>query len=370
MGLFNKGSPLKSSTLSARCLLAIATACLAQAIAAAPCNGTPCNETPCNETEPGCEATSAARQRFQRPATIPHPANNPYSEARAELGRQLFFDPRLSRDNDISCATCHQPALGWEDGRATALGTDSARHRRHTPTIHNLAWAPALLWDGRTPTLESQVWFPLTAHDEMAQDVRALAEELAAVPAYAEAFAALFPGRGISLITVSAAIATFERTVVTGETAFDRWVAGDDSALDDTAKRGFALFVGKARCDSCHSGWNFSDGQFHDIGLPAGEDVGRFMFTRQESDRFAFKTPGLRNITLRAPYMHDGSIATLRQVLEHYNQGFQQRPSLSSHMQPLHLDTSEINDLLHFLEALDSDDDIVVPQLPPRAPAP
>lgn len=320
---------------------------------------------PCSWTEPGCDTLDTARQRFQRPESVPYPDNNPYSAARAELGRQLFFDPRLSRDNDISCATCHQPALGWEDGRATAIGTDSARHRRHTPTIQNLAWAPSLLWDGRTPTLESQVWFPLTAHDEMAQDVRALGTELAAVPAYAEAFATVFPERGINLITVSAAIATFERTVVSGETAFDRWVAGDEDALTDTAKKGFALFVGKANCESCHSGWNFSDGGFHDIGLPAGEDVGRFMFTRNESDRFAFKTPGLRNIALRAPYMHDGSIATLREVLEHYNNGFTTRPSLSAEMQALHLDETDIDALLNFLEVLSSDDDIRRPTLPP-----
>ncbi|WP_187276523.1 cytochrome-c peroxidase [Parahaliea maris] len=162
------------------------------------------------------QAEPAPTRAFQRPATVPHPESNPYTPGKFALGRKLFFDPRLSRDNDISCATCHNPAHGWEDGRALAVGSGQAVHERHSPTLENLAWAPALLWDGRAPTLESQVWFPLTAHDEMAQDVRELMAELGADQSYVEHFRDVFPERGISLITLSAAIATFEREIVSG----------------------------------------------------------------------------------------------------------------------------------------------------------
>lgn len=309
----------------------------------------------CGAAPEQCETLNTARQRFRRPDATPYPADKPYSEAMAALGRQLFFDPRLSRGNDISCASCHDPERGWEDGESTAIGSGGRVNRRHTPTLENLAWSPALLWDGRTPTLESQVWFPLTAHNEMAQDVRELTKELAAVPVYAEAFAELFPERGISLITVSEAIARFERGIVSGEAPFDRWVAGDEDAITGQAKRGFTLFVGKANCEGCHSGWNFTDGQFHDIGLPHTDDDGRFIFTRDESDRHAFKTPGLRNLSRRAPYMHNGSVATLREVLAHFNGGFVKRPSLSVKMAQIELNEAEINDLLAFLRTLDSD---------------
>ncbi len=306
----------------------------------------------------GAQAAARADElaAYQRPDSIPYPAANPYSAAKAALGKQLFFDPRLSRDNDISCASCHVPEKGWEDGLATAVGADQLRNERHTPTVQNLAWSTALLWDGRTPTLESQVWFAISAHDEMAQDVGELMDELAAVPAYATAFAALFPERGISLITLSAAIATFERGIVSGDTPFDRWVAGDASALSAEARRGFALFTGEANCVACHSGWNFSDGKFHDTGLPASADSGRFRYSRDPADRHAFKTPGLRNLGRRAPYMHNGSLTSLPEVLAHYNSGFIERESLAPEMRALALGPADLQALLAFLAALDDAD--------------
>ncbi len=298
--------------------------------------------------------TAELRNQYRRPATIPYPNTNPYTEAKAALGQRLFFDPRLSRDNDISCATCHQQAIGWEDGQKTAVGTDGLRHERHAQTLLDLAWSNALLWDGRTPTLESQVWFPLTAHDEMAQDVRELTEELAADSGYAEAFATVFPDRGIRLITISEAIATFERQIISPVSAFDRWVEGDESALSEQAKAGFELFTGKAGCAACHSGWNFTDGRFHDIGLPASEDTGRYRFSRNDSDRYAFKTPGLRGITRRAPYMHDGSLPSLEAVLDHFSSNFPQRTSLSAQLSRISLNDNERQALLAFLATLDT----------------
>ena len=309
----------------------------------------------------------SVRQRFQRPVSVPSPAGNPWTAAKANLGRMLFFDPRLSRDNNIACATCHDPAQGWEDGRALSIGHSGEPLGRHTPTIQNLAWQNALFWDGRTPTLESQVWVPLTLFTEMAQDLRELTEELHAIPEYVDMFEAAFPGQGISLTTISNAIASFERTVITGETPFDRWLAGDEQAVSAAAVRGFGLFTGKAGCESCHQGWNFTDGLFHDTGLPATNDPGRYMFTRNENDRNAFKTPGLRNIALRAPYMHDGSLKSLREVVEHYNGGFIVRPSLSGKMSVLALSEEEVGDLVGFLETLTSQDDIDIPRLPETA---
>ncbi|GAB3271733.1 hypothetical protein GCM10027297_04060 [Parahaliea aestuarii] len=231
----------------------------------------------CTHADPSFDDLKA---QFQRPATVPHPENNPYSQAKFALGQRLFFDPRLSRDNDISCATCHIASKGWEDGRPRAVGSDSLVHERHSPTLENLAWSSALLWDGRAPTLESQVWFPLTAHDEMAQDVRQLQEELGADENYVASFAAAYPGKGISLITLSAAVATFQREIVSPMAPFDRWVDGEEQAINTQAKQGFALFTGKAGCSACHSGWRFTDDAFHDTGLPAGEDSGRYRFSR------------------------------------------------------------------------------------------
>ncbi|WP_116364285.1 cytochrome-c peroxidase [Parahaliea mediterranea] len=311
------------------------------------------------------DSLAALKAQFQRPATVPHPDNNPYSPAKFALGQRLFFDPRLSRDNDISCASCHAPATGWEDGRQRAVGSDAQIHERHSPALENLAWASALLWDGRTPTLESQVWFPLTAHDEMAQDVRELQEELQADAAYVAAFDAAYPGKGISLITVSAAIATFQREIVSPPAPFDHWVAGDETAISDEAKQGFALFTGKAGCNACHSGWRLTDDGFHDTGLPASDDSGRYRFSRDDGDRNAFKTPGLRNLARRAPYMHDGSLATLDDVLAHFNGGFTPRPSLSPKMRHPALADGELNALRAFLDTLNSDGGSALPTARP-----
>lgn len=307
------------------------------------------------------QAAAESTDAFQRPAAAPHPEGNPYTPGKFALGRKLFFDPRLSRDNDISCATCHNPARGWEDGRVLARGSEQAVHERHSPTLENLAWSPALLWDGRAPTLESQVWFPLTAQDEMAQDVGELMAELGADPDYLARFGEVFPDRGISLITLSAAIATFEREIVSAEAPFDRWVAGDEQAISPRARQGFTLFFGKAGCAGCHSGWRFTDDSFHDTGLPASEDTGRFRFSREPGDRFAFKTPGLRNLALRAPYMHNGSMPTLEAVIGHYNGSRPQRPSLSPLLSNPQLSEDDISALLSFLDTLNSDSGTQVP---------
>jgi cytochrome c peroxidase len=313
------------------------------------------------------DPATGPKSAYARPTSIPFPTANPYSEAKYKLGHTLFFDPRLAGTNAMSCASCHNPALGWEDGLPTAMGDGGKTLRRATPTILNLAWADLLMWDGRKEGLEDQATGPIEADVEMNQPMTALVAELEAIPGYRLMFEAAFPGEPIGKPTIAKAIATFERTIVSNEAPFDRWVKGDEKALGEAAKRGFDLFAGKANCAACHSGWRFTDDSFHDIGL-ASADLGRAeQVPGVPLMRHAFKTPTLRNIALRAPYMHDGSSRTLRDVIVHYDTGFLERESLSPEMRRLGLTAQEIDDLVAFLKSLTSEDDpISVPVLPTK----
>lgn len=304
------------------------------------------------------------RNEYKRPADIPFPEENPYSSAKAELGKQLFFDPRLSHENNLTCGSCHNPSFAWEDAQTTSVGTPMSRLGRHTPTVLNMAWGELYFWDGRAETLEEQALGPIQAGGEMAQDLGELLAELKAIPGYVSAFEEAFPAEGITPENIGKAIATYERTIVSAEAPFDRWINGDETAISSAAKRGFALFNTKAKCATCHEGWNFTDWGFHDIGL-GDSDEGRYEVLDFESLKHAFKTPGLRNIVERAPYMHDGSLKSLEDVIDHYNDGFIERPSLSSNMQRLDLTSDEKSDLVAFLETLSSNDPAVtLPKLP------
>ncbi len=307
---------------------------------------------------------SALKALFARPDSIPFPQDNPYSEAKARLGEMLFFDPRLSGSNLLSCGSCHNPSLGWEDGQPTATGQGMQVLARHTPTILNLAWGEVFFWDGRADSLEEQALGPIEAPGEMSQSLESLIPELEAIPGYRTAFERAFPGQGITNETIGAAIATYERTIVSNLTPFDRWVRGDETAISASAQNGFLLFNGKANCTACHSGWNMTDDSFHDIGL-ASEDPGREEVLGIAELRHAFKTPGLRNIAQRAPYMHDGSIASLREVIDHYADGFIERPTLSEDIKPFEVTDRERDDLVAFLLSLTSaDDPVTLPILP------
>lgn len=304
------------------------------------------------------------RENYHRPSEIPFPEENPYTAEKAELGKMLFFDPRLSRENNITCGSCHNPSFAWEDAQPTSVGTPMSRLGRHTPTVLNLAWGEIYFWDGRAETLEEQALGPIQAGGEMAQDLPGLLTELKAVPGYVELFNATFPDEGITEENIGKAIATYERTIVSAEAPFDRWVAGDETAINEAAKRGFTLFNTKARCSSCHDGWNFTDWGFHDIGI-GDADEGRYEVLDIEALKHTFKTPGLRNIVERAPYMHNGGMQTLMEVVDHYNDGFVNRPSLSSEMQKLDLTHTEKVDLVEFLQTLSSNDPAVsLPKLP------
>ncbi len=304
--------------------------------------------------------------KYARPAAIPYPEGNRPTFARAELGRVLFFDPRLSGSNFIACASCHNPGFSWSDPLPKAIGHGMNELGRRTPSILNLAWGGLYFWDGRAESLEAQAMGPITAPGEMNQSAAELVAELGAIPGYAPLFAAAYPGEGITTDTISKALATFQRGVVSGEAPFDRWVAGDERAVSTAGKRGFRLFEGKAQCATCHSGWRFTDDSFYDIGV-VGDDRGRGALIEDiEVLQYAFRTPGLRNTARRAPYGHNGSEKTLADVIELYDMGGRvKRPSLSPEIRPLHLTAAEKSDLLAFLDTLTSADaPTSIPELP------
>jgi cytochrome c peroxidase len=305
------------------------------------------------------------KSEYKRPDAIPFPRDNPYSDAKATLGQMLFFDPRLSIAGTMSCATCHNPALSWQDGLKVGVGHDEKQLPRATPTILDLAWADLLMWDGRKNSLEDQASGPVSTAAEMGGSLDTAVARVSAVPAYRHAFKAAFGTDEITFARIALAIATFERTEVSNKSPFDRWIDGDETAINDAAKRGFLLFNGKANCAACHSGWRMTDDGFHDIGLPSPDPGRGAQVPGVPILQHAFKTPTLRNVAERAPYMHDGSIATLHDVVVHYDTGFVERASLSPEIHRLGLSEQEVQDVVAFLDTLTSrDDPVAVPRLP------
>ncbi|MEW5755669.1 MAG: cytochrome c peroxidase [Pseudomonadota bacterium] len=290
------------------------------------------------------------------PAAVPAPEDNATTPARVELGKNLFFDPRLSGSNWISCATCHNPALGWSDGLPTAIGHGMHTIARATPTVLNTAFNQFQFWDGRARSLEEQAVGPIQADGEMHQNMEELIKELSAIKGYVEMFEKAYPGQGITEETIGKAIAAFERTVIATDAPFDRWIKGDEKAISDSAKRGFDLFEGKARCSICHQKFNFTDDGFHNLGLKTDgqPDLGRYNVRKVKVLRGAFKTPTLRDVTLTAPYMHNGMYKTLEEVVDHYNRGGDDKTDLSPNMQPLNLTAQEKADLVAFMKSLTS----------------
>jgi cytochrome c peroxidase len=296
----------------------------------------------------------AMKLEYRRPESIPFPSENPYTPEKASLGKMLYFDTRLSVSSAQSCASCHSPGFGWGDGLAVGVGHGMLRLGRRSPTIVNTAWGAIFMWDGRLANLEEQALGPIQSPDEMNMPIEQLMERLASISEYKPLFAAAFPNERMTATTLAAAIATYERTVVSERAPFDAWIDGNEQAISEEAKRGFAVFNTKAQCSSCHEGWNLTNDSFHDIGLPS-EDVGRGRFLPDISKmRHAFKTPGLREIVRRGPYMHDGSIATLEQVVEHYDRGGVDRPSRSDLIKPIGLTSQEKSELVAFLKTLTS----------------
>lgn len=314
------------------------------------------------------QATASSPDVWQRPRSVPAPTDNQVTPLRVELGRALFFDPRLSAKGVMSCASCHNPALGWTDGRATAVGHNMKILGRATPTIVNAAFNPLQMWDGRKPSLEAQALGPFESPDEQNLPLQDLEARVRAIPGYVTLFEQAYPGEAVTSATIAKAIASFERTIVSEDAAFDRWRAGDANAISPGARRGFEVFNGRAGCALCHQGFNFTDNGFHNIGLRDGgevADVGRFAHKKVAVLKGAFKTPTLRDIALTAPYMHNGAYSTLEEVVGHYVRGGDVRDNLSHNIHPLDLSDAEKHDLVEFMRSLTSAPRVVnVPSLP------
>ena len=302
---------------------------------------------------------------YNRPHEPPMLGDKALTASRELLGRTLFFDPRLSGSGWISCATCHNPGFRWEDRLPTAIGNGMKQLKRRTPTISNLAWGQRYFWDGRAPSLEAQALNPVVAESEMGGNLDQVVHRIAGREGYRALFEKAYPGSAIDSDTIAKALAGFERTIVSGEAPFDQWVEGDESAISESAKRGFAVFNNQGQCALCHSGWRFTDDSFHDIGVNS-DDLGRGAILKIPPARFTFKTPTLRNIAKRGPYMHNGSEATLEAVIDLYVAGGRvKRYSLAAEIQNIQLSPAEKADLLAFLKTLNSDDiAVAVPPLP------
>lgn len=297
------------------------------------------------------------------------PKDNELTKAKIELGKQLYFDKRLSKDNTISCASCHDPAQGWSNGDAFATGISSQKGGRSSPTIINSGYQVFQFWDGRAYHLEGQALGPIQNPIEMGLSLEELESRLNSIAGYVSQFQDVFGAKPKSS-DVAKAIAAFERTVISGNAPFDQYKAGNEDALSEVAKRGRRVFFNKAQCSACHAGPNFTDGGFHNIGIGIinkNPDLGRFVESNLEGDKGSFKTPTLREIAKTAPYMHDGSLKTLEEVVEYYNKGGTANPQLDEEIFELGLSEQDKKDLVAFLkEGLSSNNypDIKPPKLP------
>ncbi|NOZ55031.1 MAG: c-type cytochrome [Gammaproteobacteria bacterium] len=299
-----------------------------------------------------------SRSDWLLPKVAPSPENNKMDKKKAELGKMLFFDPRLSGDGRTSCATCHDPALGWSDGLTTATGHNGIRLPRATLSIVNVGFNKILMWDGRNIQLEEQAIEPIFNPVEMNNTEQNLLKTLRSIPGYVKAFKEAYWGLGVSSNRVARSLAMYQRQVVSVNSPFAKWIRGNESAMTESQKRGFEVFIdtNRGNCITCHRPPNFMDNGFHNIGLLSFKnkkpDLGRFSQKKVNMTKGAFRTPTLWNIAETAPYFHDGSAKNLRQVLNHYISGGKTRTNLSPNMKVLRLKPEEQKDLIAFLNAL------------------
>lgn len=298
----------------------------------------------------------------QVPAGLPAvvwPKDNQPTAAKIELGKQLYFEPRLSKDNTVSCASCHDPVKGFSNGERFATGVGGAKGGRSSPSVINAAYYAQQFWDGRAATLEDQALGPIQNPIEMALSLEDAVAKLNKIDGYKQQFQKVF-GTDVNKEGIAKAIAAYERTVLSGNAPYDKFQAGDKNALSKQAQEGLKLFFGKARCSACHTGPSFSDNGYHNlgIGMDAKEpDIGREAVSKLSGDKGAFKTPTLREIAKTAPYMHDGSLKTLEDVVEHYNKGGIANDWLDEEMVPLKLTKDEVAAVVKFMvEGLSSAD--------------
>jgi cytochrome c peroxidase len=323
-------------------------------------------------------------------AYIPKP--NPMTKGKVELGKQLYFDPRVSLDGTVSCATCHNPEKGWTDGPLrTSVGIDGQVGGRNSPTVLNTVYGRTMFWDGRAPSLEGQAQGPIQNPIEMGkQSYKEIVDRLRKISGYTEQFQKVF-GTEVTLDGMAKAIACFERAAaLSGNSKYDKYIKGDMKALSDGEKRGMVLFglrldrdddfktdvvLQKAKCTLCHAGRNFTDEQFHNLGIgwidkeSKFADLGRWAVApigaKSQTELGAFKTPTVRDVTRTAPYMHDGSLRTLEEVVEHYDKGGNANPALDKDMKKLNLTDREKKDVVAFMKALTGDPTkVALPTLP------
>jgi cytochrome c peroxidase len=324
----------------------------------------------------------------------PSPEGNPSTPEKAELGKKLFFDRRLSGDGTMNCATCHDPESGYSDGLPISLSYPTTKNWRNSPGLVNAAYRKALFWDGRSASLEEQALFPMMSPFEMNRNLDYVEEILKTVPGYVEAFGRIFGGE-ITRQRVAMAIAAFERTLVSRDTPMDRHLRGEKDALTAKQQAGYGLFVGKAGCAACHGGENLADERFHNLGVPEdpkaaedprvlatarfvgkvsgfpdyralAEDPGRFLVTKEPADWKAFATPPLREVGRTAPYMHNGSLASLEEVIDFFDRGGGADPKKSPLLKPLGLSKEEKEALKEFLDGGLSGP--ATPFTPPKVP--
>lgn len=282
------------------------------------------------------------------------PAENPLTDAKVRLGRFLFFDKRLSRDSSTSCGSCHKPEHAFADTGRVSFGFQGLSTQKNSPTLTNVGYVPLLFAEGGIPSLEQQVLAPILSHNEFNMTQSELEARLSLFPEYRPLFRDAFGDEQVSLQRITYAIASFERTILSGNSAFDRWNRGDNTALSLAAQRGEALFFGETGdCWHCHNGFNLTTNSFHNIGLDSNTfKTGRILITANPADEGKFKVPTLRNLALTAPYMHDGRFKTLEEVVRHYNTGGKPHPQKDPLIRPLGLSEQDISDLVEFLKSL------------------
>ena len=319
-----------------------------------------------NPVRPNAAAPFGMEEFFKGAPQQPVPS-------RARLGRWLFYDTRLSGDGTISCATCHRPEFAFSEPSAVSTGIGGKQGTRKAPSLVNLAARTVLpdipsdselsfFWDGRASSLEHQVLVPIADVNEMGLDDQSMVERISGLRGYRPYFRDAFGSDDITRERIAAALSDYVRTRMSGNSAYDRWAFGNDArAMSEEAKRGSEIFFFSGRCATCHAGFNFSDGRFYNLGVgwdaatQTFKDAGRFAVSHQPGDRGKFKTPGLRDVSKHAPYMHDGSLATLRDVAEFYNRGGNPNPLQSKRIVPLGLGARDLDTLVAFLKALDGE---------------
>jgi len=310
-------------------------------------------------------SSSDAMKKWLRPTEVPQPKDNKLTPERIALGKLLYFDKRLSKDNTLSCATCHAPQRGWTDSvpTAKAVGFAGRVGPRNSPVVLNSAYQKHQFWDGRAKSLEQQALGPIEADVEMNMPLKELIPKLNNIKGYVSLFEKAYPGEGLTKTSLAKAIASFERTVVSTDAPFDKYIKGDKKAMSKEAQDGFALFKGKAHCMDCHDGWNFSDGSFQNIGLHdgalKGKELGRYNVKNRAAWYGVFKTPTLRDVTKSYPYFHDGSVKTLKEATVICSQGGRFENGVKNKSDVMinrELSSEEVDKIIAFMQALTGPD--------------